>query len=257
MKIKIKNCSRYASWLLGGLLGCSFFITNAGAFNSDTHKYITQSSLKIISELDDKDEQQSSRDSVSGFFKNIKNDWDLIAEYSVKPDEDENQGLYKYHFYNPVTERNFMNEKTTALSKFVSHFNSAVKHYKEKEKTISYQELGRAIHFLEDLNTPVHTAYETPADSVTKFPLHVRFEKICDEVSSGCKAVVLQESMAYFDVNSVETIAKSSAVLSSDSFYYLENVSGSSETAIAKNSVLNAQKNISGVLYKFFRNVTA
>lgn len=265
--MKNMNYKKYVACLAIGAISCTLFTNSTLAFNSNTHKGVTQTSLKIISEINDgkycpldKDVEKSS---LSGkgdeesclFDKDDEEYWDIVAEYSVKPDEDENQGAYKYHFYNPVTKRNYMGEKTTALSKCVDHFNSAVDYYQKGDKKMAYQELGRAAHFLEDLNTPVHTAYDSPSDSVVKFPLHVRFEKVCDKICSGCLVLIPIECFKYFEVNKLETIAKASSVLSADNFYYLENVQDIKEESLARNAVLNAQFKVTGLMYKFFKQI--
>ncbi len=247
--MKNRNYSKYITQLAVGAVSCTLFMSSALAFNCVTHKNVTEKSLKIISEI--------NKEKFYIFDKEDECYWDLVAEYSVKPDEDENQGAYKYHFYNPVTERNYMGEKNSALSKCTSHFNDAVNYYKKGDKKMAYQELGRSAHFLEDLNTPVHTAYEAPSDSIIKLPLHVRFEKTCDKISDGCLAIIPIESFKYFDVNPIEAIAKSSSVLSADNFYYLENIKEVKEETLARNAVLNAQHKVTGVFYKFFRQVNA
>ncbi len=247
--MKKKNYRKYVACLVLSTISCTLFVNKALAFNSDTHKNVTQTSLKIISEI--------NREKFSVFNKEDERYWDLVAEYSVKPDEDENQGAYKYHFYNPITQRNFMGEKKSALSKCVLHFNDAVDYYKKGNKDMAYQELGRSIHFLEDLNTPVHTAYDLPSDAVIKFPLHVRFEKVCDKICAGCLATIPMESLKYFEINELETIAKSCSVLSADNFYYLENVSEVKEENLARNAVLNAQHKVTGLCYKFFEQINS
>lgn len=242
-----KNYQKYVTCLIASAMSCTLFVNYTLAFNSNTHKNVTQKSLKIVSEI--------NSDEFYIFNKEDEKYWEIVAEYSVKPDEDENQGAYKYHFYNPVTQRNFMGEKNSALLKCLNHFNEAVGYYKKGNKNMAYQELGRSIHFMEDLNTPVHTAYDLPSDAVIKFPLHVRFEKTCDKICEGCLATVPKESLNYFSVNPVETIAKSSAVLSADNFYYLENDEETEEESLAKNAVLNAQHKVTGICYKFFKQI--
>lgn len=219
------------------------------AFNSNTHRYVTEQGLGLVTQINS--------------HKNILNEddkkyFDTIADYSLKPDEDEIEGAYKFHFYNPATETNFMGEKNSALAKCNMHYNNAIKAYKDNNKPFAFQELGRAIHFMEDLNTPVHVGYNLPTDAVLKFPLHVRFEKVCDNINKGCAAEISRESLKYFKANSVSTIAKSSAVLASGNYYRLNNKVGKeSDEELAKNSVLNAQYRITGLLYKFFDQVRA
>lgn len=234
-------------FLFGILAGFAMSVPCMRSFNSNTHRYVTEHSLGLISEIDG--------------HKNIvtpddKKHFGTIADYSLKPDEDEIEGAYKYHFYNPATETNFMGEENSALTKCNLHYDNAVRAYKDNNKVFAFQELGRAIHFMEDLNTPVHVGYNLPTDAVLKFPLHVRFEKICDNINKECKAEVPLDAFKYFKANSVSTIAKSSAILASGNYYRLNNEVGKeSSSDLAKNSVLNAQYRITGLLYKFFSQV--
>ena len=104
----------------------------------------------------------------------------------------------------------------------------------------------------------MHVGYNLPTDAVFKLPLHVKFEKVCDSVNSNCKAEINNESLKYFEANSVSTIAKSSAILASGGYYRLDNdMSKKSDEELAKNAVLNAQYKVTGLLYKFFSQVSS
>lgn len=237
---------------------CALFVPEIHAFNDISHKHVTKTSFEAFtkSEPASKNRDHKEFKYVSDFFKNDETDYkELFVDYSIQPDIDENQGVYKYHFYNPVTKSNFMNEEESALTKFKEHFNKAVSSYKKGEKVKSYQELGRAVHFMEDMNTPVHTAYEIPLDSVKKLPLHMNFEKICDSICGECGFDVIPDTLCYYQINSLDTIANAAATLSADNFYYLENQK-MDKKVIAKNSIKNAQEKVSGVLYKFFKEVS-
>ena len=247
--MKKKNKLRYIGSLI---LAFVFALTpRIKAFNSATHRYVTRISLKNISQIN-KDDCCFNKDEENYFKK--------IEEYSTKPDEDEIEGAFKNHFYNPATEKNFMGEKISACTKCVMHFNKAIEYYLNRNKLKAYEELGRSIHFMEDLNTPVHTGYNACTDVVFKFPLHVRFEKICDSVMEECKCDVSKEDLLYFSVNDIESLAKSSSILSSDNYYYLVNEESVdekefSEKSIALNAIANAQHNVTGMIYKFFSQI--
>lgn len=235
--------------LLGVIVSLAFTFPWAKAFNGDTHRYVTERGLALVSEISEHKNNISSDD---------KKYFNIIGDYSLKPDEDEIEGAYKFHFYNPSTETNFMGEKKSALLKCTTHYNNALDYYKKNNKSMAFQELGRAIHFMEDMNTPVHVGYNLPTDAVFKLPLHVKFEKVCDSVNSNCKAEINNESLKYFEANSVSTIAKSSAILASGGYYRLDNdMSKKSDEELAKNAVLNAQYKVTGLLYKFFSQVSS
>lgn len=98
---------------------------------------------------------------------------DLI-DSCVLPDEDENQNGYSCHFYNPVTGKCFLGTEDSARNRFIWHLTD---HLISKNK----EKLGRAIHYLEDMCTPVHTQYEDAADAVIQLKKHVNFEDKLDQ----------------------------------------------------------------------------
>ncbi len=232
-----------------------FSLFSAGAFNDTAHQYVTKTSFEAFSEMNPDDNMRESYPDLvkaSELFKKDEKEYkELFVTYSTQPDRDETQGIYKYHFYNPITETNFMNEKESALKRSKEHFEKAVSNYKIGDKNMAYQELGRSVHFMEDMNTPVHTAYELPSDSVKKLQLHVDFEKVCDRLCGECELKLVPQSLKYYETNTFDTISRYAATLSADNFYYLENKKMDKEQ-LARNAVLNAQKNVSGILYRFF-----
>lgn len=236
-----------------------FSLFEAGAFNDTAHEHVTKTSFEAFSEMNCDEnicKNYPNLSKASEFFKKDEKEYkDVFITYCTQPDRDETQGIYKYHFYNPITETNFMNEKESALKRSKEHFEKAVENYKNDDKNTAYRELGRSVHFMEDMNTPVHTAYELPSDSVKKLQLHVDFEKVCDSICGECKLNIVPESLKYYETNTFETISRSAATLSADNFYYLENKKMDKEK-LARYAVLNAQKNVSGIMYKFFTVVS-
>jgi len=242
---------------------CTLFVNshNIFSFNSDSHSYVTVSSVDNIFDLH-KNMYKNKKISKKQFkiTRKIFEEYpDFIKEYSIKPDEDENQGAYKNHFYNPDTEANFVGEKdSSALKKSIEHFNSAKKEYinsyknNSKNYDKSIEELGRAIHFAEDISTAVHSGYDETVDSVFKLSLHMRFEKLCDEICKTCKTRVLEESLKYYEVNSLDNILHAGSTISSDNFWRLENIEhGVKFAREARGSLRNAQQNVVGLIHKF------
>lgn len=241
------------------VLGLGIFsLFSAGAFNDTAHTYVTRTSFEALCKMNPDDNVRRKYPNLakaSEFFKKDEKEYkELFITYSIQPDRDETQGIYKYHFYNPITETNFMNEKESALKRSKDHFEKAVSSYKAGDKNMAYQELGRSVHFMEDMNTPVHTAYELPSDSVKKLQMHVDFEKFCDRLCSECELELVPQSLKYYEINTFDTISRSAATLSADNFYYLENKKMDKEE-LAKYAVSNAQKNVSGIMYRFFIEV--
>ena len=99
---------------------------------------------------------------------------ETLKEICILPDKDENDYGYSSHFFNPVTYKCYLNSEDSAKNRFIWHLSNYLIS-KDKES------LGRAIHFLEDICTPVHTQYEDPVDAALKLNLHINFEKQLDK----------------------------------------------------------------------------
>lgn len=227
-------CVRY-------LLAFSIFTQSfAFAFDGPTHIYVVDESAKMLFKMGD---------DYKKFYK--KDVIEKLLKFCEMPDKDETEGVYKNHFYNIATGRNFMDEKTSALSKAKSHYREALVSYKTGNYNKAWEELGRAIHFMEDLVTPVHGGYDCPMDAVNKLSMHVNFEKKCILVQDECHANINDKWLRYFVDNSIEDIGKMCSRLANDNFFSLEK-NYVYEEAIAFNSVLNAQRVVVGILYKFF-----
>ncbi len=254
--MKKQNIFKFLAFLLSFIFSTSFMGVGVSGFNDYTHSYITRSSLKKVKEFTEKSNDTFSSkenqliDEISGKYK------EHIIKYSLQPDIDENQGGYKKHFYNPVTEKNYMGEKDkTALTKCLSHYNAGIEAFKQNNKSLAYEELGRSIHFMEDLSACVHTGYDCVMDSVVKLPMHVEFEKVCDNIRQECKVNIPLENLNYYYNNSLEDMAKSLAVLSMDNFYRLENVSYDNHSRdLAYNCITNSLKAVPGLMLLFVRD---
>jgi len=223
-------------------IGVSAFSMCCGTFgfSSDTHQYTTTRGIEICNQV--------MKDTKSLYNKEAI---DVLYEFCTKPDEDEIEGAFKVHFYNPATEKNFNGEDDSALYRFKMHYDNALNLYKEGKITDALSELGRALHFLEDMNTPVHTNNQSFLDSTIDVFLHTSFEKRCVEIQSEVVSKMLVREFDYYCNNSIEQIGKSSAFLANDNFYALYKQKLPRDN-IAKNSIENAQKAVAGVLYKFF-----
>ena len=218
--------------------------TGVSAFSSETHQYTTLRGLNILDKVQE--------EKYSKFY--TQKGRDQIFTYCTRPDEDEIEGAYKYHFYNPATEKNFMGEDDSALTRCKNHYNQAVYYYKSGNREAAFEELGRSLHFLEDLNTPVHTNNQDLLDTAFNFTFHVNFEDKCKDIQERVISWLLKREFRYYEINSVENIAKSCAYLANDNFYALYEKLLPREI-VAENSVKNAQKAVAGMLYKFYIDV--
>lgn len=221
--------------------------TTALAFKADdTHAYVTEVGANVLI------------DTMGSKCSNFYTD-DVISTlmtYSQKPDEDEDDGLNKWHFYNPNTGKNFRGESVSALTKFTSHYENAVSYYQEGRENDAWESLGRALHYLGDLNTPVHTNNQNLMDAGTGLLEHLAFEDTCQDVQADYVVTMTSGSYTYYRNNSLTTIAKASANMANNNFQSLQNGTSSSEE-VAGSAILNAERAISGVLYKFTIDVEA
>lgn len=114
-----------------------------------------------------------------------------ILDGCVLPDIDENQNGYSHHFYNAVTNTNYLGTEDSAKARCLRHSAAFI-------LSKDYKELGRAIHFLEDICTPVHSQYEDVSDSIIRGKLHLDFEKEFDEFLATYKPA-LPDELPKFD----------------------------------------------------------
>lgn len=139
---------------------------------NDSHQLFAKQALNII-----------RNDKGSDVLKPIENNISVMLEHCDKPDKDEADNFFAYHFYNPYTKKNylpsFLNASNiTGLDKFKEHMKKAVNYYK-KDKNKSMEELGRAIHFLEDINVPHHAA-----NLIAGLSTHSEYEKYISKNNS-------------------------------------------------------------------------
>lgn len=212
------------------------------AFDSPTHEYVTQVALKVLL-------QNFSE------YRNLYNEdfCTIITEYSVKPDFDEASCAFKCHFYNPSTGKNFVGGYDSALSRFNMHYERAVKLFKSGKKENAFEELGRSLHFLEDLNTPVHTNNKNIWDASKNFISHVKFENVCKEIQFNHSVNMSVDEILSLSENSILNIGVLSANEASTNFLKMKD--GDKSEKIAGESVEIAQKFAVVVLYKFANNV--
>lgn len=205
--------------------------------DTKTHSYITEKSINIAG-LNNK---------VS---ENIRNE---IIHYSTQPDFDETTCAFKYHFYNPATGKNFNDEYKSALTMFCDYYKKAEKNYMQGERFSEY--LGRAIHYLVDINTPVHTYNQDVFDAVVNVSSHVYFENKCDELIEKIRDDELPNNINddYFNLNSITTIANNCALKSSVLFDMYSKIKSKKDVEpICIQAVMNAIKNTSGIIKRFF-----
>lgn len=202
--------------------------------DTKTHIYITTTALKI---LDDKS------------LNELK---DGIIHYSTQPDFDENESGYKGHFYNPSTGKNFVDGYDSALSRFYTHYENAIQN--KKNNLDGSTSLGRAIHYLEDLCTPVHTYNQDIFDAAVNISSHVFFENRCNDLVEDIKDEELPTgiNVDYFTENALKTIGINASLVSSVLFHKYSKIKHKSDVdGLAIQSIMNGIKNTYGILYRY------
>jgi phospholipase C len=176
-----------------------------------------------------------------------------ILNYSDMPDKDEVTLIpYAPHFYDPNTGRNYVHGKDTALSRFLSHANNAVTSY-NVDRTHSYEELGRACHFLADLNEPHHTANII----ASPFSTHTSYEKWADRNRANYIIKNAHNYNAWIDSDFITDCTQNSIWDAKQSRQYISIVNDSEGSWNEPTSQIfkNAQSDIAGFLYRFLNEV--
>lgn len=88
-----------------------------------------------------------------------------ISIASIMPDKDEVGLLFAGHFYHAIDGDNYLGSKSnTALTNCRSHYNAAVSAAKGNNQAKAAEEIGRALHYLQDAGQPHHAANITVAN---------------------------------------------------------------------------------------------
>lgn len=96
----------------------------------------------------------------------------VLTKYSAWPDEKERDIGFQYHFYNPSTGKSWNGSTVTARTRFVYYYGSAVSNYNLSYPTTAFQELGKGLHYIQDVNEPHHAA-----NLIAVLSTHLKFEK--------------------------------------------------------------------------------
>lgn len=181
----------------------------------------------------------------------LTNNIESLIFYGAQPDFDETDGAFKHHFYNPATDKNYAGEYDSALARFTKYYIAAINNYQNNNaQYIEY--IGRSLHYLVDLNTPVHTYNQDTFDAVVNANMHVNFEAKCDELIDNYNPNVINgiNNLHYFVANNIVTIGKYCALIASKSYYNLVN-NKEPKIDICNKSINNAIINTIGILYRF------
>lgn len=202
-----------------------------------THGYITQVAYDLL------------RDDDSAAYTFYKSQKTNLVRGSVLPDSDETNGIYAWHFYGE-NGKNWSGGSTTAYTKCIEHYNEAVDLYGDGLKASAMEELGRALHYLQDVNVPHHAK-----NAIAGLTNHSEFEDLAEENRYSYAVTGLTPSI-YTDADkTLGDIIDYYADIARD--WYDEASSGDeSEMKTAAGAcVRNSQRATVTVLYKFMFDV--
>lgn len=203
-----------------------------------THQYLTARALSILT--DDKGYDIS---------KPLYDYCDILLKGSDSPDIDENSGYtFMHHFYDPHTDTGLFNTKITAKTKFIEHTNKALKLYKE-DKEASIEELGRALHYLEDINQPFHAANLTVLTSN-----HYSFEEYVDKNRSLFKATTNNQYDLYKNLIFEEYLNQIAYDCAINSYQYVDILKDKKTFyTVSMELIPYTQKQAANFLYRFIK----
>ncbi|OPX86816.1 MAG: Phospholipase C precursor [Pelotomaculum sp. PtaB.Bin104] len=232
----------HACWALKKSGGINLAWASGGP--SHTHQFIASNGILIL-----------SYDQGNAIIEHLYEDngADIIMEYADKPDVDETDMPFinAGHFYNPAKGTNYWGKTSpTANQRFCVHYGAAVYNYSSNKK-FAWQELGRAIHYLSDLNVPHHASNRTPLDSN-----HSVYEKWVDAnrfnyIITSCPNEVYKYCMD----NSIWVIGHKMAVNANSNIQYALQSDEKSMHIAATNTLKEAQKFTAGIYLKFLKEV--
>ncbi|URZ18751.1 phospholipase C [Clostridium felsineum] len=218
-------------------------------FTSDgakgTHEFITGHAMAIL-----------GNDKGANLEKLITNYEPIVKQYCDQPDKDENQWAFAYHFYDPYTNKNYLPSilpasKITALTKFEEHACNAVASYKT-DRTYSMQELGRACHFLEDVNVPYHSA-----NMIAVLTTHSQYEQFVQDHQADYAINTTDKYNNYYseDFNSYCNDILNDCAKYSYSFKDQVKSSSDSWDSVANVTVKYAEGYVAAFFYRFLHEV--
>lgn len=153
------------------------------------------------------------------------------------------------HFYDPDTGKNFLGGTSpTAKTWAEFHYNKAVANQKNGKHADALDELGRALHFVQDASEPHHASNITGLN-----PAHGAFEDYCYEQASYI--IETSCSNATYDRALRQSIGDythfCASVAKSYSWMVDNNQDRSRWNSAAENCLKTTTANSAGCIYKF------
>lgn len=206
--------------------------------NLKTHEFAALWALILVG--GDKDVWNSTLD-------DFLDDAAILSIAAGKPDK--HTVIFVGHFYDPGTGKNYLGGTSpTAKTWAESHYNKAVANQKNGKHADALDELGRALHFVQDASEPHHASNITGLN-----PAHGAFEDYCYEQSSYITETSC--SNATYDRALRQSIGDythfCASVAKSYSWMVDNNQDRSRWNSAAENCLKTTTANSAGCIYKF------
>lgn len=182
-----------------------------------------------------------------------------ISLASLLPDTKEVGFLFAGHFYHAIDGDNYLGSTSnTALTNCTSHFNQAVSAAKAGNMDVAYEQIGWALHYIQDAGEPHHAA------NIVNIPLiktaHEDFETYVDDridtyinLISSAYGFNANYSYAIARRNSVGYFVKGTATMAYNYRNMVNNASDTSQwNSVARVTVPNSVAFSAFLLFKFF-----
>ena len=203
-----------------------------------THQYITAYGFGIL---------QNEKANVYNWYSS-HGALTTVVEYSDWPDAHEIGLALRHHFYYVDTGEN--GNTTHASTMFVNHYNTAVQHYANGNTTEAFRFLGKALHYLEDASTPVHTSSTMYANVA-----HASYESVVNNNLSRFSAdfTLLYTSYSQMSLSAiVPDVAAFAYSMLPETPFTDSSILSSADTAVPR-----AMKNVAAILNRFYLDVNA
>ena len=203
-------------------------------------------------------DQSSSITNLSGKLSPTAKSY--IYAGSVEPDKDEvdmmtiNNELvntYLGHFCSPQLKNKFNTSDPTAYTRFNAHYYNAITIYDWGDYKTAYNELGRALHYLEDITSPPHAALIT-GNRHSDYEHYAR-----DRVLSSSKLLttIPSSTYSYMKTTRGEDMCRSFATVSNNYAYIVDlGVLDVNKKAGTKECLHKAQRIVAGLGYRYLED---
>ena len=208
--------------------------TKWGSGEGATHQYVTTYGLTIL---------ENERSAAYNWLEDLASVL-IIIDNADWPDTSETDGItFRGHFYSQDRSQT----STTALTRFTQHYEDALEYYDDGLYTNCFQELGRALHYLEDASTPVHVAADFYAA-----PSHALYENYVNDHLSSYRVT---SGGRYSDMGASNTYEDIFETVSAYAYDYLpEDSIGSGADYSASRAIPRTMQNVAGLLYRFYND---